>query len=290
MDLSVNLMGMFYKPSKTFCVAICVSLYGILDIYTDFIVIRDIYFNDCIKVSEGYLSEVMNGDWRPGNNFCEDYLGQDVDSEVRPLPEGDEDENSCKVMCAKDIECSGIEWIEGSREERPCRLIRGKKNMADRSAKGDSDQKVKCLVKPNWEGEIDSEDLDDVGQKICKLSEAMCGVFVFTIVLDVLRALMKIYFMYCGSDADTFICCKAFFGFAFLFFEDVAQIALLGNVMKERKEGGDEISGQEQFSMAISIFSIVITFLGICMNCCKYCGGKTDEAKDELYAIQVNEK
>ena len=53
--------------------------------------------------------------------------------------------------------------------------------------------------------------------------------------------------------------------------------------MKERKEGGDEISGQEQFSMAISIFSIVITFLGICMNLCQYCGGKTDEAEDELW-------
>jgi len=118
----------------------------------------------------------------------------------------------------------------------------------------------------------------------------MFGCFVFTIVLDVLRALMKIYFMYCGSSADCFICCKALFGFAFLFFEDVAQIALLTQVMIKRKDGGDEVGGQEQFSLAISIFSVVITFLGICMNCCKYCGGKTEEAEDEFNAIQVNEK
>ena len=107
----------------------------------------------------------------------------------------------------------------------------------------------------------------------------MFRFFVFTIVLDILRALMKIYFMYCGSSAYTFIICKALFGFAFVFFEDVAQIILLGKVMFIR----DEVDGQEQFSMAVSIFSIVITFLGICMNICKYCGGKTDEAEDELW-------
>lgn len=161
---------------------------------------------------------------------------------------------------------------------------------------------------------MDRGDMDDIGQKVCEIGTgqgkhkdfedyeievkskkkdhkySMFEVFIFTIVLDVLRALMKIYFMYCGSDAGNFICWKTLFGFAFLICEDVAQIALLTKVMFLRKDGGEEIGGQEQFSLTISIFSIIITFLGICMNCCKHCGGKTDETEDELYQIQINEK
>jgi len=137
---------------------------------------------------------------------------------------------------------------------------------------------------------LDRKYYDDIGKKVCEIGRFMFGYFILTIVLDVLRALMKIYFMYCGSSADTFICCKALFGFLFLLFEDVAQIVMLTLVMLERKKGGDEVEGQEQFSLGISIFSVVITFLGICMNCCKYCGGKTEEAEDEFNSIQINEK
>ena len=51
-------------------------------------------------------------------------------------PDGDESEEACKLECAKDSECSAVEYYE-SGFHGPCLITRGKGNVAVAGDDGD---------------------------------------------------------------------------------------------------------------------------------------------------------
>ena len=149
--------------------------------------------------------------WREFDDLCansyrEEAYGTTVDEGMSSI-------QICKDLCKKDDTCNAVEWDHGLTKGR-CKHVKNLLNInRDTNLEGQSIGKgiAQCLIKPKY-----YYSYDKMAQKICEINKQVWSVFIFSIILEALKAFTKLAFMYCVCSVYIYFFNNLFFDICFI--------------------------------------------------------------------------